>query len=168
MTPEQRIDQLEQQNRRFRRTGTAVMVTVVAAFAVCAALLATSRAGAQNAPQPDVVTGSEFRLVDSSGITRAKLYIENGNPMLRFLGEKGEYRAAIGLNQFGPLLSFARDNGKMGASLGVSQYGPGMAFGDSASHPRIMFSVDSTGMPSIMLRDTTGHTVWSAPEPLKH
>jgi hypothetical protein len=30
-----------------------------------------------------------------------------------------------------------------------------------------MLMVDSTGAPQIVLRDTTGHTVWTAPEPLK-
>jgi hypothetical protein len=165
MTPEQRIEEL---NRRFRRTGAAVLMTAVVAVAVCAALLATSRAGAQGAPKPGVVTGSEFRLVDSSGITRAKLVMENGNPILRFLSEQGNPRAAIGLQTFGPILSFLRDNGRPGASLGVTKDVSSMAFADTARHPRIMLVVDSTGMPTIMLRDTTGHTVWTAPEPLKH
>jgi hypothetical protein len=167
MIPEQRIDELERQSRRSRRTGMAVLVTVVAAFVVCAGLLATNCAGAKSAPKPGVVTGSEFRLVDTSGITRAVLAMENGNPVLRFLSEQGKSRAMVGLTQFGPVLSFARENGRPGTSLGVSRSVSSMAFGDSAGHPRIMLVVDSTGSPTIMLRDTTGHTAWTAPEPLK-
>ena len=167
MTPEERIDELERQSRRFRRTGMAVLVTVVAAFAVYAGLLATSCAGAKSAPKPGVVTGSEFRLVDSSGVTRAVLAMESGNPVLRFLSEQGKPRAMVGLTQFGPVLSFARENGRPGISLGVSRSVSSMALGDSAGHPRIMLVVDSTGMPTITLRDTTGHTAWTAPEPLK-
>jgi hypothetical protein len=168
MTPEQRIDELERQNRRFRRNGVAVVVTVVVALVVCVGLLATSCAGAKSTPKPGVVTGSEFRLVDSSGITRAVLNMEkNGQPVLRFLGEEGEFRAAVGLEFYGPFLFFTRGNGRPGMSMGVSDNGPAMAFGDSAGHPRIMLMVDSTGAPQIVLRDTTGHTVWTAPEPLK-
>jgi len=39
-----------------------------------------------------------------------------------------------------------------------------MAFGDTAGHMRILLHVnDSTGMPEVALRDSTGHTVWTAP-----
>jgi len=49
-------------------------------------------------------------------------------------------------------------------SMGFGGKGPGMAFADTASHMRIMLHVDdSTGMPTIVLRDTTGHTAWTAP-----
>jgi hypothetical protein len=165
MTPEQIIYELERQNRRFRQTGTAVLVTALVALVVSVGLLATGRAGAQSTPKPGVLTGSEFRLVDSSGITRAKLMMENGNPILRFLSEEGKPRAAIGLQTFGPILSFLRENGRPGASLGVTKNVSSMAFGDSASHVRIMLVVDSTGAPTIALRDTTGHTAWTAPKP---
>jgi hypothetical protein len=168
MTPEQRIDELERQNRRFQRIGATVLVTVVAAFAVCAGLLATSRAGAQNTPKPGVVTGSEFRLVDSSGMNRAVLAMENGHPLLRFYNEQGKPRAVVGLQDFGPTLFFARENGRPGTSIGVGKMGPAMAFADSSGHMRIMLTVDTTGAPKVMLKDTTGHTVWTAPEPLKH
>ena len=90
MTQEQRINELERQNRRFRRTGMAVLVTALVALVVCVGLLATNRAGAQpGAPKPNyntppwrdmnptprggIVTGGEFRLVDDSGVTRAVL-----------------------------------------------------------------------------------------------
>jgi hypothetical protein len=160
MTPEQRIDELERQNRRFRRTGmTALMI----AFAIVAGLLATSCTADKDAAQPKVVTGTEFRLVDDKGVARAVLAMESGEPVLRFLSEQGKPRAMIGLGQFGPLLSFVRENGRPGTSLGVSRSVSSMAFGDSAGHPRIMLVVDSTGAPKVMLRDTTGRTAWTAP-----
>lgn len=167
MTPEQRIGQLEHENRRFRRVGTAVLAAACIVLAVGIGLLAASRAGAQSTPKPGVVAGTEFRLVDSAGITRAKLMMESGNPILRFLNEDGKPRAAIGLQTFGPILAFLRDNGRPGASLGVARNVSSMAFGDTASHVRIMLVVDSAGAPTIALRDTSGHTVWTAPEPLK-
>jgi hypothetical protein len=163
MTPEQRIEKLKRENLRFRRTGTALLAAACAILVVGIGLLATGRAGAQNTPKPGVVTGNEFRLVDTSGITRAKLMMENGNPVLRFFDDQGKSRAAVGLQEYGPYLFFARANGKPGASIGVGPLGPAMAFGDSAGNVRIMLTVDTTGTPAVALRDTTGHTSWTAP-----
>jgi hypothetical protein len=169
MTPEQRIDELERENRRIRSAGTTVLVTAIVVLAVGIGLLATSPAGAQGTPKPGVLTATAFRLVDTSGVARAVLAMEKGNPVLRFLGEKGEFRAAVGLQDYGPFLFFSRDNGKPGVSMGVGGKGPSMAFADTAGHLRILLTVeDSTGMPTIRLRDTTGHTAWTAPEPQKH
>ena len=164
MTPEQRIERLERENRHFRRTGTVALTVAFVALAVCVGLLATGRAGAQNTPSPGVFTGSELELADSSGIVRAKLMMDGGQPILRFLSEQGMPRASIGLNQFGPLLFLARDNGRPGVSIGVGGSGPSMGLADTASHLRIPLHVtDSTGMPEIVLRDSTGHTIWTAP-----
>jgi hypothetical protein len=119
-------------------------------------------------PQPDVVTGREFRLVDDKGAARAVLSLEKGNPVLRFLDERGKSRASVGLQEYGPSLFFARPDGRPAMSMGFGWKGPSMAFADSASHMRILLNVDdSTGMPTIVMRDTTGHTVWTAPESLK-
>jgi hypothetical protein len=163
MTPEPRTENVN------RRAGTAVFMTVLTALAACAGLVATSCAGSQDAKQPGVMTATEFCLVDSAGVTRARLMMDRGNPILRFFGEKGEFRAAIGLQEYGPSLFFARANGRPGTSIGVGGHGPAMAFGDTAGHPRIMVLIDDStgGMPTIALRDTTGHTVWAAPEPVR-
>ena len=180
MTQEQRIDELERQNRGFRRTAVVLLGTILVTLVVCVGLLATSRAGAQpGAPRPNfntppwrdpnptpkggIVTGGEFRLVDDKGATRAVLYLENGNPVLRFLDEQGRPRASVGLQPCGPSLFFARENGTPGASIGVSAKAASLVLADSAGHPRSLLSVDSTGAPTIMLRTTTGHVVWSAP-----
>ncbi|MBM3331971.1 hypothetical protein FJY68_09005 [candidate division WOR-3 bacterium] len=162
MTPELRIDGPERQKRRLRRTGTAALMV-----AISAGLLATSCAPGRDAAQPKVVTGTEFRLVDDKGATHAVLALENGAPLLRFLDEKGKSRAVVGLQEYGPSLFFARDNGKPGTSIGVGPTGPAMAFGDSSGNMRILLTVDSTGAPRLMLRDTSGHTAWTAPEPTK-
>lgn len=164
MTSKQRIEKLEQENHRIRRTGTTVLVAAVVLLAGCIGLTATSRAVAENTPEPGVLTATAFRLVDTSGATRAVLAMERGGPVLRFLDEKGEFRAVVGLNEFGPILLFARDNGKPGTSMGVGGKGPSLAFADTAGHLRILLTVeDSTGMPAIRLRDTTGHVAWTAP-----
>ena len=163
MTQEQRIIELERQYRRLRRTGTTVLVTVLVALVVCVGLLATSRAGAQIVPKPSAITGSEFRLVDSSGVTRAALAIESSYPLLRFYNGDGKIRASVGLQAFGPSLVFIRQNGRPGASIGVGKMGPSMAFGDSAGNVRFMLTVDTTGAPKMVLKDTTGHLAWTAP-----
>jgi hypothetical protein len=144
-------------------------LSLCAALAACAGLVATGCGGSKDAKQQGIVTATEFCLVDSAGVTRARLMMDRGNPILRFFGEKGEFRAAIGLQEYGPSLFFARANGRPGTSIGVGGHGPAMAFGDTAGHPRIMMLIDDSigGMPTIALRDTTGRTVWTEPEPLK-
>jgi hypothetical protein len=82
--------------------------------------------------------------------------------------ERQNRRAAVGLEFYGPFLFFARGNGKPGMSFGVSDNGPAMAFADSAGHMRILLTMDETGTPKAVLKDSTGHVVWSAPEPPKH
>jgi hypothetical protein len=117
-------------------------------------------------PQSNVVTGREFRLVDDKGASRAVLSLEDGNPVLQFLDERGKSRASVGLQEYGPSLFFARPDGRPAVSMGFGGKGPSMAFADSASHMRILLNVDdSTGMPAIVMRDTSGHTAWTAPEP---
>ena len=160
MTQQQSTCELKPQGRRYRRVGTAALIAICLTAATGAVLLITSCAGSKGALPPTVVTGTEFRLVDSSGTIRAVLAMERGYPLLRFLDERGEFRASVGMQEYGPSLFFARSNGRPGTSIGVGTNGPAMAFGDSAGNPRIMLVVDSTGAPKIMLRDTTGHTTW--------
>jgi hypothetical protein len=163
MTQEQRFGDLERQTGRLRSTATVFLLVALVALIVCLGLLATGRARTHGTTRPAVVTGTEFRLVDSNGITRAVLAMENGHPLLRFLNERGEFRAAVGLEDYGPSLFFARANGRPGTSIGVGPKGPAMAFGDSAGNVRILFNVDETGAPKLALRDTFGHGVWTAP-----
>ncbi|MBN2464955.1 hypothetical protein JXD38_04955 [candidate division WOR-3 bacterium] len=162
MTPQHRLDNPKQETRRIRHTGTAVAAAAAAILAGCAGLSVTRRAAKST---PDIVTATAFRLVDTAGATRAVLAMEQGDPVLRFLGEDGAFRASIGLHERGPFLFFAREQGKPGTSIGVGGKGPSIALADTAGHLRILLTVaDSTGMPTIRLRDTTGHVTWSVPE----
>jgi hypothetical protein len=185
MTQEQRIEELERQIRRFRRTDMVALATALVAVVVGVGLLAVSRAGAQpGAPKPNyntppwhetnpppkagVVIGGEFRLVDDSGATRAVLYLEKGNPVLSFLDQQGIFHASVGLQEDGPHLLFTYGNNRPGMSIQVSDRGAAMACSDSAGHLRIMMSVGSTGAPMITFRDSTersgaGHVIWTAP-----
>ena len=185
MTQEQRIEELERQVRRFRRAGVVALATALVAVVVGVGLLAVSRAGAQpGAPQPNyntppwhetnpppkagVVIGGEFRLVDDSGAVRAVMYLERGNPVLRFLDQQGIFHASVGLGAYGPTLSFTYGNNRPGMSIGVSDQGAAMYCNDSAGHVRIIMGVGSAGAPMMKFRDTHGHTVWSTPEESKH
>ncbi len=185
MTQEQRIDELERQNRRFRRAGMVVLMTIFITLVVCAGLLSTSRAGAQpGAPKPNfntppwrdpnptpkggIVTGGEFRLVDDKGATRAVLYLDSGSPVLRFLDEQGIPQASVGLQpSYGPSLFFHHANGAPGVSIGVSANASILFLADSGGRRRTLLSVGSDGAPNIELRNRTGHVLWSALEPLK-
>jgi hypothetical protein len=115
-------------------------------------------------PQQNVVTGREFRLMDDKGATRAVLSLEEGNPALHFLDQRGRSRACVGLQESGPSLFFALPDGRPAMHVAFGDKGFSMAFADTAGSTRILLNVDdSTGMPTIAVSDSAGHTVWTTP-----
>ncbi len=136
------------------------LFAVLAAVLVLAAGCASDKTGQQSG----VVTGSEFRLVDADGATRAVLALDNGNPVLRFMDRQGKIRTSLLMYEDGGSgLVFTQESGRPGASIGSNAAGPALAFGDGAGNVRALLTVGKDGTPKLVLKDTTGHAAWTAP-----
>ena len=184
MSLEQRIEELERQNRRIKRAGLLTVVGVLAATLLYVGLQATSRAIAQGRTESKVIEATEFRLVDRSGKLRAALGMANGEPGLVLydkdgkarasleLGKNGEpaltlydkdgkARADLHLDERGAFLNLVEENGKSLATLGVGkspEYGevlPLLALTDHSGTMRALVQVEKE-RPSLLLFDRDG------------
>lgn len=107
----ERIEKVEKQNRRMKRTGvTAILLG--SAFLVMG----------QTAPSGRTLEAQHFVLKDSTGSTRAEL-VTSGKlgPVLRLLDNKGSVRAALMVaDAIGPSLQFYSTDGAPAVSIEVS------------------------------------------------
>jgi len=124
VTIEQRIDRLEQQNRRLKVAALALVV-VVPGCAFLAGSHSPQQAKAHAASTPAIVEAREFRMVDDFGETRASLYMDAmGNPVLSLTGRLGS-RASLYMDTMGrPTLSLDSVRGRI--LLIVDQLGPAL------------------------------------------
>ena len=131
----QRLDRLERQSRRLKRTTLVVILGAVAAVLM-----------GQTAPhrQPRSVDAEEFVLRDSRGQVRATLgTTQNATAtVLQIHGENGKPRTRVTVSSDGS------------SSLEVM---------DSGDHVRLLLGVKDNGSPRIWLGNEAGKIVWRAP-----
>jgi len=108
MTAEERLTQLEHENRKLR-LGMLAVLAVVAGLVCIAA----------TQPVAKVVRAQRFEFVDVKGKVRAELkLLANGSPGLWFYDEKGKPRAVLAVLPDGsPNLMFQDEKGKTRAGL---------------------------------------------------
>ena len=103
MTVEERLTQLEAQNRRLKRAGAAGLVLVVAILCM-----------AQARPAPPALEASQFVLRDAQGRDRLRLEVtRDGSPAINILDQEGRLRSSLGPHG----ISFYDDTGRMRTSL---------------------------------------------------
>jgi hypothetical protein len=130
-----RLERLERQGRRWKRTAFVVLLGAVA-LAVMG-----------QAPQhrlPKSLEAEEFVLRDSRGQVRASLGTAQGSnsTVLQFHGENGKPRTRITV-----------------ASDGTSS----LEVMDTGDHVRLLLGVRENGVPRIWLGNETGKIIWRAP-----
>ena len=97
----ERLETLERQNRRMKRIGAGVILTVASLLLM-----------AQTAPTR-IVEANGFVLKDSSGRIRAKLEVSNaGNPILNFMSTRGDIRMSLSANDGGGGITLLGPNGQ--------------------------------------------------------
>jgi hypothetical protein len=145
MTPEttdlhaitQRLDRLETQNRWLKRLGAIVLVALGAVIAM------------GQAPAKRTVVADEFVLKDSSGMKRAVLELERGQPTLTLFDANGKDRTLLGTG----FMSFMDSNNVPRALFGVGT----MNFLSPSGEPRVSLSEeritfqDSSGIDRVSL-----------------
>jgi hypothetical protein len=145
----ERLQKLENQNRRLRRALASLFV-LVGSFA---ALGLASKKGR-------VVQATEFLLKDGEAKTRAALRMGRSGPYLVFYDANGKAaRALVGILSSGPALGLYDAAGKTRVSLGVTTKGANLTFHDADEKLRAELGALEEG-PNLMFLDPEGKPVY--------
>lgn len=109
-----RLEKLENQNRRLKQIGAVVLVLAVSFLLM-----------GQAAPKK-TVEANEFVLKDASGRVRGQLLMRLLGPDLTLFDENGTPLAGLGASAYGPGLYLNDEKGKTRALLGDDAGGPGL------------------------------------------
>lgn len=129
-----RLDSLERENRRMKRTGVAALAGITAVVLMGQAI---------PSEVAKVVKAEQFVLRDSGGNSRAVLAV----------GPDG----SVGLG-----LSDSHGTARAWLSLGP-QGSPSFALFDKEAKPRATLRLWPDGVPRLALNDQGGNVIWSAP-----
>jgi len=147
----QRLEKVEQQNRRLKRVGVVVL-----ALAVAGIIMGQAMPGARK------VEAEEFVLRDAAGNVRAELVAFKDGLALTLLDESGKSRATLAVDKPGPRLSLYDENGKPRARLAVYEDGPALILLDENGMFRVSLLVRKAG-PMLLLHDENDKTIWRQP-----
>lgn len=150
MTLEERIEQLEKRCRQL--TGLLLgTMTVAAAIMLGGA--------AQNADRESVRT-QKLEIVDSDGNVRIHLGKADEGYGLVVYDAQGDFNATLTSAPRGAVMQLRKDGG--GMRLQAGKDGAGLSLRDGSGKPRAGLVV-SNEASQIMLKDSTGKTVFAAP-----
>ena len=144
-----RLEKLERENRKMKKAGI-----VVAVFG--AALIAMGQSQSQAAK---VVEAHEFRLKDSSGAVRGKLFTnDEGQTLLELQNAVGTATASIGTGSVGASINLSGSDSKSSLTLmsGPASMFPTINLRGSAGNVTISADKDFGG-PSIWVEDVDGY-----------
>lgn len=117
----ERVEALERENRRWKRTAL-----------VAASLLAAAAIVGMSSPPTKTLDLELLRIVDSRGKARAILGMGEEGPALSLLDEKGRLRANLGIERDGPSLDLLDTAESPRAQLTVDgKQGPHLDFTDA-------------------------------------
>jgi len=144
----ERLEDLEQQNRRLKRALGLVFV-LLGSFALM------GMAAKRGRP----VQATEFILRDTEGATRAALRMGSSGPRLLFYDENGKaVRVLLGVLSSGPALGLYDKTGKTRVSLGITSNGANLTFNDADEKLRAELGMLTEG-PNLMFFNADGTPV---------
>lgn len=138
--------------------GAMLVVAAVGGGAVGAWLVGGQRAEAQTG----VFTGSEFRVVNARGETRATLGLAGGTANFRLADGEGRVRVTIGTTEEGTAV--IRLGSEEADSITFGQLADGtqaLFFTDLAGLPRVVLNRTNDGDANMRLFDAAGQEIWS-------
>ncbi len=151
---EERLRELERQNRRLRK-GVIAMLVLLGTLVVMA-----------QAPMRRTIEANEFILRDANGNPRVKLSTEGSthNAELIFFDEKGTIRAKIESGIFAGAISVFDPHGVLGVVVGgssVARDGGHISVLDSTGHPKTTVSPGDIWVDGgVRLEDDDGFAAW--------
>jgi hypothetical protein len=147
-----RLEKLERDNRRLKRSLLGVLVLLAALAGIHA-----------TRPVPDVIKAHSFEAVDGSGRVRATI---SASPMVTLYDLHGLPQAEIGYGEsYGPmvLLGMHRTSQPHGGEYGVDMSirdepsdGPAILLTGGPQNAMVGLNVSRSGLPNITLKDTQG------------
>lgn len=153
-----RVERIERQNRRLRRTLGVVAALCVLGVVTLPAWQASSQARGRAAVETDrfVLRNSAGKLVGAFGVNSF------GTANLVLLDREERMRATIGVNDKGdPAIVLASPTGAQRLTLIHTREGPGLVMFDADDRPRLLLSVELDGRGLFQLIDGAGKVVWS-------
>lgn len=154
----QRLDRLERENRRLKRWG-ALMLLSMSAVLTMGQIPARTR----------TIEAEEFVLKDGTGKDRAVLAtVEDGTPFLGFIDKDRRLRVSFGLESTGaPLLSLIDKNNKVRLVLAVKPDVPDdlpvLILFNKDQEQRALLTIKPDGVPFVVLLNKDGKAIWKAP-----
>jgi hypothetical protein len=152
----QRLENLEQQNFRYRLVGVGFAVLVLAAV-----LMGQSKPNVAS-----VVEAQGFVLRDKSGNLRGTLAVDTKTDAstLVLADQSGKIRAEFKVANDGNAgIAFGDANGKPRLIMGLKDAGsPDMGFADRQGNLRMGIGLGPDELPAIVMYDETRNIVWSA------
>jgi hypothetical protein len=152
----QRLENLEQQNFRYRLVGVGFAVLVLAAV-----LMGQSKPNVAS-----VVEAQSFVLRDKSGNLRGTLAVDTKTDAstLVLADQSGKIRAEFKVANDGNAgIAFGDANGKPRLIMGLKDAGsPDMGFADRQGNLRMGIGLDPDERPTIVMYDEKRNIVWSA------
>jgi hypothetical protein len=144
---EERLENLERQNRRMKLAGLGAMV-IAGAFVLM---------GQARLVHPSTITATKFVLVDSQGRQRATLDMYKGSPILGLFDANGNMRVVLSALPEGPGLALSDAKGNTRAEMDAFSDSPELALSDAKGNTRVMLSALPEG-PGLALYDAKGNT----------
>jgi hypothetical protein len=152
----QRLENLEQQNFRYRLVGVGFAVVVLAAFLM----------GQSKPNLASVVEAQSFVLRDKSGNLRGTFAVDSKTDAstLVLADQSGKIRAEFKVANDGNAgIAFGDANGKPRLIVGLKDAGsPDMGFADRQGNLRMGIGLDPDERPAIVMYDEKRNIVWSA------
>ena len=152
----QRLENLEQQNFRYRLVGVGFAVVVLAAFLM----------GQSKPNLASVVEAQSFVLRDKSGNLRGTFAVDSKTDAstLVLADQSGKIRAEFKVANDGNAgIAFGDANGKPRLIVGLKDAGsPDMGFADRQGNLRMGIGLDPDELPAIVMYDEKRNIVWSA------
>jgi len=158
MTIAERVQKLEQTNRRWRFLSLGLALTMGTAIMM----------GQMQGADDDELTAKRFNVQDKDGQTRAALLVtEMGTPALRFFDPLGTMRATLAVTAQGAsALAFYDQSGKARATLEMKPGGEtALVFRDKFEKDRAKLVVRADGSPGLNLYDMQRRSLFRAPVP---
>jgi hypothetical protein len=148
----ERLDRLERENARWKRTGRLVLLGIGAVMVMGQAL-----------PKSRTLTTESLVVVDSTGTTRATFAATEGFPVLAFFDGNGKARATLQVQPDGsPILALTNGDGAGGLWLHTMNGKPFLEAVDNDNKNQVGLGLTKQGNPGLVIV-SNGKILWKAP-----